>query len=73
MRSNSHYVVLFNMPVDKTQVKTISRQILWAKYHYMLMAYKHVIFKQHGYLLLNLKINTPASEVLKINIFLNER
>ena len=72
MRRNSHYVVLFNMPVDKTQVRSMSQQMFPANPGYMLTAYEHAISKPYGYLLLNLKPNTPASEVLKTDIFPDE-
>jgi len=72
MRRNSHYVVLFNMPVDKTQVKSISRQMFPDDPNYMLKAYEHAVSRPYGYLVLNLKPNTPSSEVLKTDIFPEE-
>ncbi len=54
MRRNSHYMVLFNMPADKTQIRTMSHQMFPDNGQYMLRAYEHAISKPYGYLVLNL-------------------
>ena len=72
MRRNSHYMVLFNMPADKTQIRSMSQQMFPQNPQHMLNAYEHAVSKPYGYLLLNLKPNTAEKDKLKTDIFNEE-
>ena len=47
---NAHYLILFQSPRDKIQIKVLSNQ---------LHAFNDTTSKPHGYLLVDLKPNTP--------------
>ena len=69
LRRNSHYLVLFDMPADKTQINTMSRQMFPTNPHSMLKAYEKAISQPYGHLIIVLKPNTPTNEKLRSNIF----
>ena len=58
-RRNCHYIILFNNPVDKQQVMTLGRQMYPEKTHHLVNHFNEAVSKPYGYLLVDLKPNTP--------------
>ncbi len=73
LRRNTHYMILFNMPVDKTQVRTISRQMFPEKPTHMLQMYENAISKPYGCIVIDLKPNTNPNNRLKTDILPHEQ
>ncbi len=73
MRYNFHYVVLCNMPADKRQISSMSTQMYPENPQHMLRAYEEAIKIPYGYLLVDLKPDTPSSEPLMTQVFQDER
>ena len=69
--SNCHYIILFNNPVDKQQVMTLGRQMYPEKPHHLVSHFNEAVSKPFGYLLVDLKPNTPEHSRLKPNIISN--
>ena len=67
-RRNCHYLVLFNNPVDKQQVMTLARQMYPDKVQHLLRHFKEAISKPYGYLLIDLKTNTPEHLRLRMDV-----
>ena len=67
-RRNYHYIILFNNPVDKQQVMTLGRQMYPEKPHHLVNHFNEAVSKPYGYLLVDLKPNTPEHSRLKSNI-----
>lgn len=59
-RRNCHYMVLFNNPVDKQQIMTLSRQMYPENSQHLLRHFKEATSKPYGYLLVDLKPTTPS-------------
>ena len=53
---NAHYLVLFHSPRDKMQIKVLANQL---QAPHMIHAFNDATSIQHGYLLVDLKPNTP--------------
>ena len=53
----AHYLILFQSPRDKMQIKVLSNQLQAA---HMVHAFNGATSKPHGYLLVDLKPNTPS-------------
>ena len=68
IRRNAQYLMLFNMPGDQQQVKTMSQRMFPHKPNYMLEEYKRATSKPYGYLLVDLKPDTLEHDRLKTNI-----
>jgi hypothetical protein len=69
IQTNSNYLVLFNNPRDCAQIVFIERQCFpqWKKY--VVQSYHHACSRPHGYLLIDLKQNTPTNRRLMSGIF----
>ena len=72
MRRNSHYLILFDMPMDKTQVKTMSYQMFPNYPSYLLQMYNKAVSKPYGYLVVVSKPNIKQHERLKTDIFYDD-
>ena len=59
MSLNAHYLVLFKNPRDVTQISTLGRQMYVARSKFLVEAFKDATAKPFGYLLLDLKADTP--------------
>ena len=70
-RRNCHYIILFNNPVDKQQVMTLGLQMYPEKPHHLGNHFNEAVSKPYGYLLVDLKPNTPEHSRLKPNIISN--
>ena len=71
-RRNTHYLVLFNNPVDKQPVMTLSRQIYPENPQHLMKHYKEATLKNYGYLLVDLKPFTEETKRLVTNILAND-
>ncbi len=69
IRRNSHYLVLFDMPMDKTQVRTMSYQMFPNYPNHLLQMYHKAVSKPYGYLVVVSKPNIKQHERLKTDIF----
>ena len=70
---NSHYICLLKNPRDATQVHTLARQIYPRNSAYMLEAFKDATSRAYGYLLIDLRQETPTELRLRTSIFPTER
>jgi hypothetical protein len=65
---NAHYIILFKNPRDKQQVKVLGRQMFDSDYQVMEEAFGDATAQPHGYLLVDLKQDTPEHLRLRANI-----
>ena len=66
MSLNAHYLVVFQSPRDKMQIKTLAQQLQASHLPY---AFNEATSVPHGYLLIDLKPNTPDILRFRTNIF----
>ena len=66
---NTHYIVLFKNPRDVSQITHLASQMYPGKGVYMKEAYKLSTTKPFGYLLVDLKQDTPDEMRLRSDIF----
>lgn len=66
---NSHYLVLFKNPRDTSQITNLAKQMRPGNIKYIQDAFKDATSKPHGYLLVDLKQDTPEHLRLRTNIF----
>lgn len=67
-RRNCHYMVLFDNPVDKQQIMTLSRQMYPENSQHLLRHFKEATSKPYGYLLVDLKPTTPEHLRMRTDI-----
>jgi hypothetical protein len=68
-RRNSHYIVIFKSPIDKQQIHTLARQMYPGNSEYFMNYFDMATQKPYGYLLVDLKQNTPDNFRLRPNVF----
>ncbi len=66
---NSHYLVLFKNPRDKTQARTLGQQMFPAQPGFLLQAYEDAIRKRFGYLLIDLHPSSVDNVRIRSDIF----
>jgi hypothetical protein len=66
---NAHYMVLFKNPRDAAQVTYLARQISPENPKFLVEAYRDATSLPHGYLLIDLKQNTPDVLRFRTHIF----
>ena len=71
MSLNAHYMVLFKNPRDVMQIATLARQIGRSKF--LVEAFNDATTNPFGYLLIDLKPDTPENLRVRTNIFPDER
>ena len=69
MSLNSHYLVLLKNPRDSQQIATLARQIYPAEWRFLVEAYDEATTNPHGYLVLDLKPDTPDTLRVRTSIF----
>ena len=69
---NSHYIVAFKNPRDKSQISHLGKQLYPGHTRFVQEAYEDATQFPYGYLLIDLKPNTPEEYRLRTNIFPNE-
>lgn len=67
-RRNCHYMVMFNNPVDKQQIMTLSRQMYPENSQHLLRHFKEATSKPYRYLLVDLKPTTPEHLHMRTDI-----
>lgn len=67
-RRNCHYMVLFNNPVDKQQIMTLSRQMYPENSQHLLRHFKEATSKPYGYLRVDLKPTKPEHLCMRTDI-----
>jgi hypothetical protein len=65
---NSHYMLLLKNPRDKAQVYALARQVYPTNMRFMLESYENATSRPFGYLLIDLKPDTPDELRLRTNI-----
>jgi hypothetical protein len=70
---NSHYLVLFKNPRDASQITHLGKQMFPGKLKYIQESFKDATAEPHGYLLLDLRQETPDHTRLRTRIFPTER
>ena len=70
---NCHFIVLFKNPRDKTQPRIIARQMFPERsLKQFAIMFDKVTERPHGYLLIDLRQDTPSEIRLRTNIFPDE-
>ena len=69
---NAHYLVIFKNPRDNSQIIHLAKQMYPGKSRYVRHAFELATRSAHGYLLVDLKQNTPDELRLRSNIFPGE-
>ena len=72
MSLNCHYLVLFKSPRDSSQVNHLAKQMFPGHVKYMQEAFQDATKRSYGYLLCDLKPETPSNFRLRSNIFPGE-
>ena len=70
---NAHYMVVFKNPRDVSQILALAQQMFPKRTKYFLDAYTAATSKPHGYLLIDMKQDTPEILRLRSHIFLGEQ
>ncbi|CAH0556584.1 unnamed protein product [Brassicogethes aeneus] len=69
---NAHYIIYFKNPRDKAQISHLARQVCPENSRFIQEAYYDSTSRPHGYLVLDLKQNTPESLRIRTNILPGE-
>ena len=69
---NTHYIVKFKDPRDSSQIICLGKQMYPGKTHFIRDAYDKATKEPYGYLLIDLKQNTPDQCRLRSHIFPGE-
>ena len=69
MSLNAHYIVCFKNPRDKAQIHHLANQVCPDNPRFLRDAYSDATSQPHGYLLLDLKQDTPEEYRFRSNIF----
>lgn len=69
---NAHYLILFKNPRDASQITHLAKQMYPGHVHYLQEVFGDATSKAFGYLLIDLKQETPDHLRLRTNIMPNE-
>lgn len=69
---NTHYMVVFKNPRDTSQIMTLGQQMFPGRSKYFLESYEAAVRKPHGYMLIDMRQDTPEILRLRTNIFPGE-
>jgi hypothetical protein len=69
---NSHYFIIFKNPRDKMQIMSFARQVEPHNAKFIYEAYTDATARPHGYLVFDLKQETPEDMRYRTNIFPGE-
>ena len=72
MSFNCHYLVMFQSPRDSSQVSHLAKKMFPGHVKYMQEAFHYATKRPYGYLLCDLKPETPTDFRLRTNIFPGE-
>ena len=65
---NSHYLIIFKNNRDKTQIKTLARQMFPDKYHFLPEAFTDATQSNHGYIFIDMKASTDDKNRIQTDI-----
>ena len=71
MSLNTQYLVLFKNPRDQLQVMTLSRQMFPHRSYQFMDQFNRATTKPYGYLVIDLKQNTPDYQRIRTDVFIN--
>jgi len=69
---NSHYLIIFKSPRDKTQIGHLGRQMFPANSKFLIDAFEDATTEPYGYLVLDMRPETPEEFRVRSRIFRNE-
>lgn len=69
---NSHYIVFFNNPRDRSQISHFARQIDPQKIKFIVESYRDATSKPHGYILFDFTQKCEENNRIRSNIFPGE-
>ena len=69
---NTQYLIFFKSPRDKSQIMHLGKQLYLGSSKFVQEAYHDATVKPYGYLLFDLKPDTPEEYRLRTNIFPDE-
>ena len=69
---NSQYIILMMTVRDVSQIEVLGRQLFGRKWHEFMSAYKSATEQPYGYLVIDLKPDTPKEYRLRTRIFPDE-
>ena len=69
---NAHYLFIFKSPRDSSQITHLAKQMYPGNVKFMQEAFNDATSKPYGYLLCDLKANTPNDFRLRTNLFPEE-
>ena len=72
MSLNCHYLVMFKSPRDSSQVSHLAKQMFPGHVKYVQETFQDATKRPNGYLLCDLKPETPTDFRLRTNIFPGE-
>ena len=70
---NTHYLVLFNNPIDRQQVATLARRIYLSTCATFMRKFEDATARPYGYLVLDLKSSTSEQDRLQTDIFVDQQ
>lgn len=70
---NSQYLVIFKSPRDKTVIQHLANQMFPKKTKFLVDAFQDATEKPYGYLLVDLRQETPEDMRIRSNIFSNQQ
>jgi len=70
---NSHYIILFKNPRDNIQPGILGRQMYTSNWKAFVEMYKHATNEPHGYIVLDLRQETPDDFRIRSKIFKDDR
>lgn len=71
---NTHYMVIFKIPRDQTQVRTLSSQMFPRKSNFLNAALEDACIQQdRGYLVIDLRNDTPSDMRVRTSVFPGEQ
>jgi hypothetical protein len=69
---NAHYMVIFKSPRDKTQIGYLGRQMFPSNSKFIVDAFDDATTEPYGYLMVDLRPETPDEYRVRTRIFKNE-
>ena len=72
MSLNTQYSILFKNPRDQLQVMTLSRQMFPHRSYLFMDQFNQATAEPYGYLVIDLKQNTPDQQRLRTDVFINK-
>ena len=69
---NAHYMIIFMSPRDKTQISFLVRQMFPANSKFLVDAFEDATSEPYGYLLVDLRPDTPEEYRVRTRIFPDE-